>query len=93
MARVSDIGDRRDHDPREQLLGALRAALRALRGGEKPILELAVCFLLVGPALFLSHARFNKTWPFETMLDAKGQVVAKANTLAARSSGAGMSQI
>merc|ERR1712222_289347 len=47
-----------------------------LYGSEKPILELAVSFLLLGPALFLVHARFNKTWPFNKMVDEKREVVA-----------------
>jgi len=45
-----------------------------LYGSEKPVLELAICFLLVGPALFLVHSRFNKTWPFDKRVDEKGQV-------------------
>merc|ERR1712032_1363607 len=48
-----------------------------LWGSEKPILEIAVCFILLGPALFLLHARLNKTWPFNRVGDGKGQVVAQ----------------
>jgi len=46
-----------------------------LYGSEKPVLELAICFLLLGPAMFLVHARYNKTWPFNKTVDEKGQVV------------------
>merc|ERR1712222_43714 len=46
-----------------------------LYGSEKPIFELAVCFLLLGPVMFLVHARYNKTWPFSNMVDGKKEVV------------------
>jgi len=50
-----------------------------LYGSEKPIFELAVCFLLVGPVMFLVHARYNKTWPFSNMVPEKGQTVASCS--------------
>merc|ERR1712032_1051169 len=45
-----------------------------LYGSEKPILELAVCFLIAGPAMFLVHARYNKEWPFKQLINEKGDV-------------------
>jgi len=56
-----------------------------LWGSEKPIFELALGFLLIGPVLFLFHARYNKTWPFEEKRDAKEQVAASSASSASSS--------
>jgi len=54
-----------------------------LWGSEQPILELSCVFLMMGPVLFIFHAKRHETWPFENFEGKKSKADCSDKTLEA----------
>lgn len=50
-----------------------------LWGSEEPVLEMALCWILLGIPMFLIHARVNKAWPFFPAVTAAGDLIGKSS--------------